>query len=166
MTSLSVNLRGKKNALEFPENAFGNVYIPVVIKFMADDDSSTMELHDFVSLIRDAIKKTMLDLEKAKSKEDLYSIAMRAHNEMREWSSNDKVDARFATTVSRFPPYDEADFGWGKPFWVSTRRLLSQMFMLMETATGKGIEAWVNVDEIEMLKLQCDSSMAALISRL
>ncbi|KAL3498808.1 hypothetical protein ACH5RR_041540 [Cinchona calisaya] len=162
MTSISMNLRGKKTALEFHENSFGNVYIPVPIKFIPDDDQIKMELSDFMHLIRDAMQKTLQDLAKA-SKEEVYSIVINAHNEMRECLSNEAVDARFSTSLCRFPLY-EADFGWGKPSWVSTRKLLSEMFVLIDRPFGNGVEVWMNLNEIEMLKLLCDQSMATLIS--
>ncbi|KAL3498811.1 hypothetical protein ACH5RR_041543 [Cinchona calisaya] len=38
MTSILMNLKGKKTALEFHENSFGNVYIPVPTKFIPDND--------------------------------------------------------------------------------------------------------------------------------
>jgi len=57
----------------------------------------------------------------------------------------------------RFPIY-EADFGWGKPTWVTTTSCCSsnKLIVLMDTRDGDGIEAIVNMEENYMAKFEHD----------
>ncbi|KAK7359426.1 hypothetical protein VNO77_01386 [Canavalia gladiata] len=56
----------------------------------------------------------------------------------------------------RFPMY-EADFGWGKPIWVTTSGCPTRNgILLMDTRDGDGIEALVNMEEEDMAKFQRD----------
>ncbi|XP_027921076.1 acylsugar acyltransferase 3-like [Vigna unguiculata] len=56
----------------------------------------------------------------------------------------------------RFPMY-EADFGWGKPSWVTTSECpVKNSVVLMDTRDGEGIEALVNMEEHDMAKFERD----------
>lgn len=50
--------------------------------------------------------------------------------------------------------YYEADFGWGKPTWVSgvgsigSVSVYMNLIILVDTSLGDGIEAWVTLDEL------------------
>lgn len=56
----------------------------------------------------------------------------------------------------RFPAY-EADFGWGKPIWVTTSFCpVRNGIVLMDTRDGDGIEAIVNMDEHDMAMFERD----------
>ncbi|CAJ2677625.1 unnamed protein product [Trifolium pratense] len=56
----------------------------------------------------------------------------------------------------KFPMYD-ADFGWGKPTWVTTFGCsLRNVIFLMDTRDGNGIEAVVNMEDNDMAKFEHD----------
>jgi len=56
----------------------------------------------------------------------------------------------------RFPMY-KADFGWGKPTWITTTCCSSRnIIFLMDTRDGDGIEALVNMEEKYMAKFEHD----------
>ncbi|KAL3500323.1 hypothetical protein ACH5RR_039416 [Cinchona calisaya] len=157
ITSLAVNLRGK-NGLGAADNSFGNLYIQVPIKFSAD--KVLKELHDFVQLLRGTIQKTLADCGNASSADEIFSVAVNFHNEIREGVGDDEVDVRICTSLCRFPIYD-ADFGWGKPVWVSSTNAPFEIFSLMDTKCGTGVEARVNLNEIDMPIFETDPDIVA-----
>ncbi|KAI3724431.1 hypothetical protein L2E82_36206 [Cichorium intybus] len=63
----------------------------------------------------------------------------------------------------------ELDFGFGKPSWVTGpiadgAPFFINIVTLMDTKCGKGIEAWVNLDETEMEILQKNQDLLAYAS--
>ncbi|XVF35844.1 hypothetical protein REPUB_Repub19eG0006100 [Reevesia pubescens] len=62
----------------------------------------------------------------------------------------------------------EADFGWGKPMWVSPGGINGLVFQnlafLIDTRKGDGIEAWVTLDEKDMAILQSDTEILSFAS--
>lgn len=63
------------------------------------------------------------------------------------------------TSLSRFPLY-EAAFGWGEPIWVRSANLtFKNLVVFMDTKTGCGIEAWVNLKEYDMAKFEGDKEL-------
>jgi len=55
-----------------------------------------------------------------------------------------------------FPIY-ETNFGWGKPTWVTTFGCSHRnIIFLMDTRDGKGIEAYVNMEESNMARFEQD----------
>ncbi|XP_076951782.1 epi-neemfruitin B 7-O-acetyltransferse L7AT-like [Bidens hawaiensis] len=65
--------------------------------------------------------------------------------------------------------FNDIDFGWGKPSWVSG--LIGKGFKgffnlvtLMDTKCGEGVEAWVTLDEEELKILQCNPELLAYAS--
>ncbi|KAK7246931.1 hypothetical protein RIF29_41802 [Crotalaria pallida] len=60
-------------------------------------------------------------------------------------------------TVSRRYSMYEADFGWGKPIWVTTSDCpMKNTIVFMDTRDGNGIEALVNLEEKDMALLERD----------
>lgn len=65
--------------------------------------------------------------------------------------------------------FNEVDFGWGRPVWVSCdgtsgSSVLANLVMLADTREGDGIEAWVTLDESEMAVLEGDGELRTLAS--
>ncbi|KAG5516261.1 hypothetical protein RHGRI_037081 [Rhododendron griersonianum] len=61
----------------------------------------------------------------------------------------------------------EADFGWGKPIWVSLGGNMDPMVMniliyLLDTRSGGGIEAWVNLSAEDMAEFERDPELYLL----
>ncbi|KAJ1401996.1 Transferase [Sesbania bispinosa] len=61
--------------------------------------------------------------------------------------------------VKKLPTY-EVDFGWGKPIWVTTVcSPVRNSVILMDTKSGNGIEALVNMEEQDLAILECDEKL-------
>ena len=74
--------------------------------------------------------------------------------------TQDNVVLNF-TALCGFPLYD-VDFGWGKPFlvvWVSLP--FKNLITFSDTELGDGIEAWINLNEEDMAKFECDKELLA-----
>ncbi|XP_047318940.1 stemmadenine O-acetyltransferase-like [Impatiens glandulifera] len=58
--------------------------------------------------------------------------------------------------MNRFPYYD-ADFGWGRPIWVSYGHFdFSNFAFMIPTESGDGVDVWLNMNEDDMKELQLD----------
>ncbi|BBG93941.1 hypothetical protein Prudu_002100 [Prunus dulcis] len=68
------------------------------------------------------------------------------------------------TSLCRFPLY-EADFGWGKPTWVGAPPLtFNNLVVFMDAKSGGGIEAYINMKEEDLAKLEGDNEFLAFVS--
>jgi shikimate O-hydroxycinnamoyltransferase len=68
------------------------------------------------------------------------------------------------TSLCNFPIY-EIDFGWGKPAWVTSASFtFNNLVSFFDTKSGDGIEAWINLKEEEMGKLENDEELLAYVS--
>ena len=61
--------------------------------------------------------------------------------------------------------FNKVDFGWGKPIWVGLMGEVGsgrKLTILQNAIYGKGIEAWVTLDENVMAILEDDAEFLAL----
>ncbi|XP_047318961.1 stemmadenine O-acetyltransferase-like [Impatiens glandulifera] len=68
------------------------------------------------------------------------------------------------SSTNRLPYYD-ADFGWGRPIWVSSGHIdFSNLAFMFPTESGDGVELWLNMKEDDMKELQLDQQFLNVIS--
>lgn len=92
---------------------------------------------------------------------DKHLNTLKERTEM--FTKGEMVSLNF-TSLCRFPLYD-ADFGWGKPVWVSTAPMpFNNLVVFMDTHSGDGIEAWVNLKAEDMAKFVVDQELLAFVS--
>ena len=64
--------------------------------------------------------------------------------------------------------FNDVDFGWGKPFWIGAMGKVGPAFrnlvVFIDTQWGKGIEAWITLEEKQMKVLESDTEFLAFAS--
>eukprot|EP00261_Vitis_vinifera_P036410 XP_019077653.1 PREDICTED: vinorine synthase-like [Vitis vinifera] len=93
----------------------------------------------------------------------VYSTVIKSRNELHEAMEEEEVDVFMFTSWGRLPLY-EADFGWGKPVWVSKIHLPAEQIFLLDGEGGDGIDAWVGLNKQDILQLQQDGDILAFTS--
>ncbi|CAK9174044.1 unnamed protein product [Ilex paraguariensis] len=158
-----VNMRGK-TIPPLPEISLGNFFLAAVARSSADENK--MELHDLVSLVRDGTRDAIAKFAKLPvlNGNEVRLMLENLRTECLGGLYNSEVDVRVFSSWCRFPLY-EADFGWGKPDWVSLTSCPAEIVFLMDTKCGEGIEAWVNLNEQDMLHFQQDPDIVAFSSQ-
>ncbi|XP_016487387.1 limonoid 21-O-acetyltransferse [Nicotiana tabacum] len=154
LMSFPVNLRGKASVPKLA-NAFGNFAVEVPVVFTPNE--TKMELHNLIALIRDATDKTMVFSAKA-SNDELVSMAANLYNMTQEWEANEEVDEFTCSSLCRFP-MKEADFGLGKPCWMTFGLRQSQVFWLYDADCGSSIAAQVDLNESLMHHFERDQDL-------
>ncbi|KAG6763507.1 hypothetical protein POTOM_030926 [Populus tomentosa] len=88
-------------------------------------------------------------------------------NQLEELFSLEKPDI-FAVTSWCNSGFTKTNFGWGEPIWAGHMGKAGSAFknltMFIETRDGKGIEAWVTLDEERMTILERDPEFLAFAS--
>ncbi|XP_058113298.1 stemmadenine O-acetyltransferase-like [Magnolia sinica] len=151
-----VNLRGKMSP-PLPENSFGNIMVLVASVATEREYHENMQRH-LEQKLRDAIRRADLNcIKELQTPNGTMRI-------IESFNSLVGVDFCHFSSWCRFPFY-EADFGWGKPIWVSTCTLPAKNFIfLIETRWGDGIEAWVNMEDVHMAKFEQDQELLSFVS--
>lgn len=146
---LMINLR---NRVEPPlPTLIGNI-ISFFIATSTTKEQRDMELWDIVvdmkRNLQEFCKKFPKDY-KAEEWRRLYKLhAKESMEKLRNVKDSPNVYA--CTSWCKFPVYD-ADFGWGKPIWVTVPEFPRRdMIMLMDANDGEGIEAMVSLEMKEM----------------
>ncbi|EEF52814.1 Anthranilate N-benzoyltransferase protein, putative [Ricinus communis] len=156
--SLIVNLRGKKGT-QLPSNSVGNLLWMTIAQCSAETER---ELHPLVGLLRESISKIDGDFVQKLSGEEGFSKVCECLQEFGEVYSNAGADYLTFTSLCNVGIY-ETDFGWGRPIWVTpggiTGPVFQNLVFLNETSVGDGIEAWLTLDEQDMIILERDTEI-------
>lgn len=150
LVSHSVDLR-KRVVPPLPENTIGNI----VGMFFSAQPVTVVEEMDMPGLV--------WALRKGKKEFDKNALEM-INVEKRTWlkmcgvvdlfARRNDIDYCAYTSWCRFPLY-EADFGWGKPIWVTLpNTMLKNVVYLLDTRDGEGIEALVSLTKDDMSKFE------------
>ncbi|XP_074325853.1 epi-neemfruitin B synthase L1AT-like [Apium graveolens] len=163
-----VNLRGRSNLLkQANDNSLlcGNYCIAVPIKNKRDSSNKeNVEVQDLVSLMRSRIRNVLDLCSRTSNPDDLFLEAAKNLGEIiEEIGKEEEMDSVYYSSLCRFPFY-EADFGWGKPEWVTTGGMALELAFFMDTKRGNGISAMVCLQEERMLQFECDHDIVAFTS--
>ncbi|XP_055814835.1 acetyl-CoA-benzylalcohol acetyltransferase-like [Solanum dulcamara] len=149
-----INLRGK-SILPSLEHALGNFTMFGIANLEASQSRKELNV-----LVGNTIRDTCLGIGKAASVNDISSLVV--NNQIKvvdKLSQGDEMDIYSCSSWCGFPWY-EADFGWGKPFWVSSISFDAfEVIVLMDTKNGDGVEAWVSLKENDMTEFERDADI-------
>ncbi|KAI3833147.1 hypothetical protein MKW92_031544 [Papaver armeniacum] len=159
-----VNMRSRM-VPSLPTNSFGNVLGVSAASIIMNNEEGTMKndqynYPDLVGKIRESIKKVDADYVREIRTTDAQLDAFKLLSQ--NCASGLALMLNFSSWC-RFPIY-EADFGWGKPTWVSTGELaIKNMVMLMDSSSGDGIEAWIHLGTEDMAEFERHEELLELI---
>ncbi|XP_015894440.3 stemmadenine O-acetyltransferase [Ziziphus jujuba] len=137
----AVDLRRRMNK-PLPKNSIGNLFwlAPVVIK-------DEMDLKTMVYKMKEAVNEFSLKASKFNGEEG-FSVISEFFKGREDYKDMERYSC---TSWCKFPLY-ETDFGFGKPVWVSSTSVaFKNTIVLVDTKQGDGIEAWVTLEEENML---------------
>ncbi|KAM7503066.1 hypothetical protein LguiB_001970 [Lonicera macranthoides] len=143
-----VNVRPKMIP-PLPETSVGNLYCNVTLETRKESASK-------LNLLVNQINKGVRQIRALKSID--ANIYWKAFEDIQ----SKKYKTYLSSSLCGFPFY-KVDFGWGKPIRVSTGATsLNNMFILMDTPTGDGIEALVSLTEQDMAAFKVYEELQAL----
>ncbi|KAL1329008.1 epi-neemfruitin B 7-O-acetyltransferse L7AT-like [Arachis hypogaea] len=165
----TMNLRRRMAESLHPKNSIGNFLWLTISEHKSEHE---LNLNELVS----KVKKSMEEIDKdfvasLQSEEEWSSIIENALRKLsgETWANNNKGDEALEglsiNSWCNFGLYD-ADFGWGKPMWVSSvgiqgNSVLADKVILVDTKFKDGIEAWVTLDEDKMKYLVSSTELLA-----
>uniref|UniRef100_A0A2P2M9A6 Uncharacterized protein MANES_05G134700 n=1 Tax=Rhizophora mucronata TaxID=61149 RepID=A0A2P2M9A6_RHIMU len=159
----NVNMR-RRAVPPFPEQTIGN--FPWATLFIAEEKDMSVLVHQ----LREAISRIDGDFVKnLQGDEGWLKLSAIIKEKSRELASpvfsNGWNHLEFSSWCN-FGLYD-IDFGWGKPVWATysgpdaSETLVYNIIVLVDTRIGRGIEAWVLLDEEEIDILVRDEELLA-----
>ncbi|XP_060967206.1 stemmadenine O-acetyltransferase [Cannabis sativa] len=157
-----VNLR-RRTTPYLPENSIGNL----VWMGVAKSDGVEVDQTQLVSLVRESTARIDDDFVKRMMRgEEGKFWMMKWVDEIGELGCSEGVDYMGVSSWCRIGFY-EADFGWGRPIWVSSfclsgYSMVISLVILVDTRSGDGIEAWVSLDEDDMAIVECNTQLLQL----
>ncbi|KAF8378155.1 hypothetical protein HHK36_029492 [Tetracentron sinense] len=153
----AVNLRRRMEP-PLPEHSFGNVWR---VATALPDMERAKECYYVESQVREAISKIDGEYVRKLQEGDEYLKSVLVLG--KRLATGDLVSFSFSSWL-RFPFY-ETDFGWGKPIWVTTTCLpFKNVVIFMDTSSGGGIEAWMNMLEEDMAEFEADRELLQFVS--
>ncbi|KAL3538710.1 hypothetical protein ACH5RR_002076 [Cinchona calisaya] len=155
----TVNFRDKTSP-QIPKHSCGNYCIFAVAQ-CNPEQTRNMGFQESVNLVGNAIRETVDNCSKIlNSGENGHMAVINPFKEVTEllYKSSD-LNAILLNSWCRFPYY-EADFGWGKPVWLSLVSIpAGNSVVLIDSNDGDAVEAWVNLEEKDMFKFQQDQDI-------
>ncbi|OVA11850.1 Transferase [Macleaya cordata] len=153
-----------------PTNSIGNMYnVAIALSDVSDnadddDDQGEQDYHQYSNLvakIRDAIKRIDDKQVRELQTTDAFLNCMK---QVTEYITSSQAVLLYFTSWCRFPIY-EADFGWGKPIWVTMcKSPIKNVVWLVDTSSGEGIEALVSLTKEDMAKFESHEKLLAFTS--
>ncbi|XP_068319527.1 BAHD acyltransferase At5g47980-like [Pyrus communis] len=151
-----VNMR-KRSRQALAENILGNC----VWSFAAMTVESEIEHESLVAKLRKGIEEHTEKYPNGVSGNDIIEAAKESGGS--KLLDSDDLDIYTCSSWCRFSFY-EADFGWGKPSWVSVRSLYKNTILLMDMRDGDGIEASLTLKEDDMALFENSEELLAYAS--
>ncbi|KAI6678406.1 hypothetical protein NL676_039202 [Syzygium grande] len=160
VVSQSMNLRGRVN-LPVPTNAFGNFFTMFSARHMMDQDS--LDFEEFAKVIHDTFASAKTRYAAIADTELCVDMVKDSTRESKKWFRSDEANVVTFASWCGFPFYD-VNFGWGKPDLVSNTCIPDRMIFLIDSKSGGGIDAWINLSQEEKALLEQDPDIVAFTS--
>lgn len=161
MVSQFVNMR-KRVAPPLPETSVGNL-LGHFIAQASESEEEEMELKGLVAQLRTGVEEFSKTRVPKLQEGNAFLTVCEGLKDM-ELAYKEGIDFYGCSSWCRFSFY-EADFGWGKPKWVSIpSSRIKNTFILMDTSDGKGIEAWVTLTHQDMALLETNPELLQFAS--
>jgi hypothetical protein len=124
------------------------------------EDHDDLELQGIVSRIRKDLIEFGENYAKITQGDDTSLAICKAVEEFGKMAMSKDIDSYNGTSWCRFELYD-ADFGWGKPTWLSTvfTRKLKNLMCLIDTRDGDGIEACISLSREDMALFESNKEL-------
>ncbi|KAK4739794.1 hypothetical protein R3W88_003491 [Solanum pinnatisectum] len=150
-----ISFRGKFLCMPSLEHVLGTFSISEIANMEADE------------LVGNRIGDTCAAIGKASKVEDISSLTLNNQTKIIDkLLQRDKIDVYGTTSWCKLPWY-EADFGWGKPFWVNPVSFsIHELIILMDTKYGDGIQIIVTMKENDMTEFERDPHILSSTSKL
>ncbi|KAL2938717.1 Hydroxycinnamoyltransferase 1 [Bienertia sinuspersici] len=169
----AANIRGRVGAPDEQSYYFGNMVVNAIVKpslpFKEDekaDQESSLWWSGIVRQMEESIGNIMSNdghfiRDIQKGKEDLKFT-----REQFEKESKGEIILLGFSNGQNLPVY-EADFGWGKPVWVTSATLIFNNLVILIPAgpSNRDIVAYINLSDHHMAKLETDAEFNALVSK-
>ncbi|KAI3933264.1 hypothetical protein MKX01_016562 [Papaver californicum] len=162
VVNLGVNLR-KRMQPPLPSTSFGNI---VTVASATSMNNSENELDVLVGQVRESISKINNEyIQYMGSGGFLKSILAFANLNENGNPLAQNVEVYWISSVCKVPIY-EIDFGWGKPELVSSgaSQPYQNVFLLMDTKCGNGVEVQVNMTEEDMALFETNQGLLEFAS--
>nr|XP_043633453.1 tabersonine-19-hydroxy-O-acetyltransferase-like [Erigeron canadensis] len=157
--SLTLNMREKVGVSTVPlRYAVGNILNLAVARM---DDSSEIELDKVINRLR----KDRMEIDGAAVSRDVEELGEMFFKKRTGLRQDQSRRTYSCTSLCNLPIY-KVDFGWGKPVRVilpTDNWNDSSYFIMMDAASGDGIEATVILKEEEMTLFQNDKEFLAFV---
>ncbi|PON64729.1 Transferase [Parasponia andersonii] len=164
-----VNIRPRIDP-PLPENSFGNYYVyHACVRFPSSHGVNTTDedneyCYGMARKIREELRKVdkdFVDDLRGVEKSDEYLDSLKKGSEI---LARGEGTALSLSSLCRFPLY-EADFGCGKPAWVSSAdRCFENVVALLDNKKGDGIEAYISLNPEDMARFEADKELLSLLS--
>ncbi|CAL5376601.1 unnamed protein product [Camellia sinensis] len=171
MLSHQMDLRRKIFEPSLSKYSIGNFtwkvvahYCPFAEKVEEEEEEKITSLDGLVGLLRAAIEKTRDDIlpKLLQGDDGGYDLFSKFVQELRETCQSNKNLNPYTFSSWCKIGFNEVDFGWGKPTWVSpagagrVNSIYKNTVVLIEAGLDDRIEAWLTLDEREMAVLEHD----------
>ncbi|XP_050218310.2 stemmadenine O-acetyltransferase-like [Mercurialis annua] len=144
LATSTVNLRKRLNP-SLPNKCIGNINQPILAQWPRNTE---VEYKGLAGNLRQSIRSINDEHVRNVHEDGEYLKFIKSAAEMKM-----VTDVFSFSSWCKFPFY-EADFGWGKPAWISTHMGLNNLAVFIDAKDGEGIEAWVSLTTEDMLKFQ------------
>lgn len=144
----------------------GNTLGSLVLYFSTHADQSKIELQDLVAEFRKGMKEFRGREAKRIGGDEAVKVVYEKRKERRELMNKDDTNLFSCTSLCSFNFYEHADFGLGKPIWmtVDSGASLNNNIILSNMREGYGVEAWVTLSEKEMAIFEADPELLSFAS--
>lgn len=159
---LTVNLRPRFDP-PLPEHSFGNYLsssTTTVTVTSADQDNHS---HRLARQMGEEITKVNKDFV-TYMRENGDKFVDFAKKEAEKLATGEVAGTFVFTSLCRFPLY-EADFGWGKPVWVSSvNRGFANVVSFQDNRNGDGLEVYLCLKAEDMANFEADQEFLSFVS--
>lgn len=162
-----INIRERTDP-PVPKHTFGTWISGSFLELAAAEAAELAAEHNFHGLagkIRQITMQGVRDCERVLSDEEFgRKILVDRFFEAMEKGKSSDWKVIWVTDISKFGEYD-ADFGFGKPVWVSFAAVpLQDHIVLLNNRNNDGIEAWMYLQESDMQFFRQDKEIRCFVS--
>ncbi|KAK7815377.1 vinorine synthase [Quercus suber] len=161
----AISIRGKAKP-RLADYSMGNIFWWALAAYDYNSAESTeTEMRGLVATLKEAVSKIDSDVRILQGHEGFIGMIEYAIQKAATVVFSRENPEIFAFTSWLTFGFNKVDFGWGKPIWVGLMGEVGsgrKLTILQNAIYGKGIEAWVTLDENVMAILEDDAEFLAL----